>query len=147
MTESSILFLRGRIRVGETPQWKSHFSGVTLKKQSVLFVELTNYWVGFCQVPPHKKWSFPLKIVLLNVNKYVENSGLFKFTKQIFYGKLHFLYRDLFFFESFMILEDREVFKTLLNIFRMKVCFCPFCWVFIEHGFEDRFLYACFFLC
>ena len=39
----------------------------------------------------HKKWSFLLRISLVNVTKSAENCGLVTFTEEILNGKLHFL--------------------------------------------------------
>ena len=39
----------------------------------------------------HKKWSFPLRICLLNVTNLQKTANLVTFTEEILNGKLHFL--------------------------------------------------------
>ena len=67
-----------------------------IKKQRVLYWLLAGYWrknyIGFLIFTLHKKWSFPLRISSVNA-QFLAN--LVTFTKDILYGKLPILCREI----------------------------------------------------
>ena len=80
----------------------------------------------FCEETLYKKWSFPLRIFLLNVTKSAGNCGLATFTEEILNRKLHFLCSEnkqavvsnitkivVFFFNGILYIQSSNIGRSL----------------------------------
>ena len=56
----------------------------------LLFIDFKQVNVVFKDIPLHKKWSFPLRIISANMSKLQETADLFTFTEKILNGNFIF---------------------------------------------------------